>query len=103
MRNERTKEIISWGTRGYFEVDKQRALANEHGAARALNHSVNADRVVPRSFLASICGAAGVGAWLNDLNGTDRGRVTIAFNPVLGNLSDYCKDRAAMIHPSTPS
>ncbi|MEO5812179.1 MAG: hypothetical protein ABIQ63_08700 [Rhodanobacter sp.] len=100
--SERAKEIVSRGTRGYFEVDRQPELAEEQDAATAVNLSVVADRVVPLSFLGNIRGSASIGSWLNDLNGTHRYGFTIELDPVRGNVSDYYKNCVTMAPPSPP-
>jgi hypothetical protein len=87
----RAKQIVSRGTRSYFEINRQETLTQlqQQSGANVVNESVTMTRAYPPARLEYIIFAQSVGAWVSDRNSAFRAGFTFDLEPVRSTLKDY--------------
>ena len=88
---DRAKQIVSRGSRSYFEINRQETLtqAQQQNGALVASESVTMTRTYPPARLQYIIYAQSVGAWVGDRNSAFRSGFTFDLEPVRKTLKDY--------------
>ena len=88
---DRAKQIVSRGTRSYFEINRQETLTQlqQQNGAMVASESVTMTRAYLPARLEYIIFAQSIGAWVGDRNGAFRSGFTFDLEPVRNTLKDY--------------
>lgn len=85
----RAKDIVTHGTRSYFELNRQETLTQQGGGADVASESVTMTRTYPPARLQYIIYAQSVGAWVGGRTSAFRNGFTFDLEPVRSTLKDY--------------
>jgi hypothetical protein len=85
----RAREIVSHGTRSYFEIDRQEALTQQHDGASVASESVMITRPYPATQLEHLLFARSIGAWVGGRTSAFRYGFVFQLYPVRNALKDY--------------
>jgi hypothetical protein len=85
----RASEIVSHGTRSYFEINRQETLTQQRDGASVVNGAVMMTRPYPLTELVHVLSARSIGAWVGGRNSAFRYGFTFQLYPVKDALRDY--------------
>ncbi len=85
----RAREIVSHGTRSYFEIDRQETLTQQHDGASVASQSVMITRPYPATQLEHLLFARSIGAWVGGRTSAFRYGFVFQLYPVRKTLKEY--------------
>lgn len=85
----RAREIVSRGTRSYFEIDRQETLTQPHDGASVADESVMISRPYPPTQLMHLLFAHSVGAWVGGRSDAFRYGFAFQLYPVRETLRQF--------------
>jgi len=85
----RAREIVSHGTRSYFEIDRKETLTQQHDGASVASQSVMITRPYPATQLEQLLFAHSIGAWVGGRTSAFRYGFVFQLYPVRNALKDY--------------
>jgi len=86
---DHARQIVSRGTRSYFEINWKEVLTQQPGGANVVGESITMTRPFPPARLQYIIYAQSVGAWIGGRNNAFRNGFTFELTPVRTTLKNY--------------